>query len=257
MKLIGIIFGSLVAVFLSLGIIHFWGLGQRFLPYDNKFFESPKPWVIVPWEQAFFTEKDPNLVLLVRVFINESGQLLVSSNGEKIDLHALRQITASPTHPLLSELISKYRQQRFVIEVLSNVADIQLKLAEVLQPFAAAERFLIQSEYNNVLSATKELLPRLAYGSTPSDTMRFKSFLGLEILTAAPFKGDVYFTSLKINHRAAINERISEELQRRHKPIIVGPIYNIEEAKLVQSLGVAGIYVEKPEWLLQWLSEKK
>jgi hypothetical protein len=70
-----------------------------------------------------------------------------------------------------------------------------------------------------------------------------------------PFKGDLFFSALKIRGREAINEDIAKELKRRHKKIILGPLSGPEEANLALRLGADGLYAEKPEWLLQWLSQ--
>ena len=257
MRILGIIFSVLFMVTIALASIHFWGLSQPYLPYDNKFFTGDRPWVIAPWEQSFFIEQKKDLILWANVYRNQHMQLLVAPTAEKVLKSRERAQISNPTRPLLTELLQKFPTQKMILNIVDNVEEIQAQLEQALAAEKSSERIMIQSDFNNVLTATKDLLPRLVYGSTPSDTMRLKSFQSMWILSASPFKGDVFLSSLVVSKRKSLNEGIAEELHRRFKKIILGPLQNTEEAELALRLGADGLYAEKPEWLLQWLREKK
>jgi hypothetical protein len=256
MKLIALIFGTCVAVAMSLASVHFWGLSQIYIPYDNRFFQSGPTWLVVPWEQHFFAEKHPDLILYALVYPSQNQELLVAPTSEKTMKSRQREATASPARPLLTELLRQHPKQRFILNIDDNSEVIHELIGKALATEALSERIAIQSPYNNVLSSIKDLLPRMVYGSTPSDIMRLKSFDGMGILTATPFKGDLFFANLKLHQRQAITPAIAGELLRRNKKIILGPLTSIEEYQLALSLGAHGVFVEHPEWLLQELDKK-
>jgi hypothetical protein len=256
MKFVGLIIGSFAIVFMALASIHFWGLGQPYIAYENKFFEAKTPWVIVPWEQNFFLEQKNDLVLWANVYVSQAGVPLVAPSTEKVLKSRDREQSSSPARPLLSDLLKRFPNQRFILNVVDNVEGIQLQIAKALETEQKAERIMIQSDFNNVINSARELLPRMVFGSTPSDTMRLKSFEALGIVTACPFKGDVFLSSLIVSKRRTLNEKISQELHRRFKKIVLGPLKDIDEAQQALSLGADGLYTEKPEWLLQWLRDK-
>lgn len=257
MRLIAIIISVLTAVIMALASIHFWGVGQQYIPYENKFFQSPTPWVIAPWEQNFFLEQKKDLILWANVYATKDHVFLVAPTSERVLKNRDREQNPSPARPLLTDLLKKFPEARFILNITDNSEDIQIQVAQVLESEKSTERIMIQSDFNNVINSLKDLQPRMVYGSTPSDTMRLKSFQSVGILTAAPFKGDIYLAPLKLMQRSSINEGIAQELLRRFKKIIIGPLDKPEEAEQALSLGAQGLYTEKPEWLLQWLRDKK
>lgn len=255
LRFISLIIGSFLALFMILASARFWGQGQTYLPYENRFYTGAKPWVVVPWEQSFFLEKKPDLILWANVYQAGEDQILVAPSAETRDVSQQRDVVSSPARPPLADLIAKFPQSRFILNILDNKENIHQRIFKVLEKEANSERFLIQSDYNVVLTSIKSLLPRLVYGSTQADLMRFKSFQGMWILPATPFKGDAFITPLHYKERETINQEIKEELERRHKPLILGPLHNEDDVKQALSLGSEGLYVEKPEWALQWMSE--
>ena len=256
MRLLAIIIGCTVALLISLASVHFYGLGQKYRPFEHKFLSPPTPWVIAGWEQSFFQEKSPNLILLAQVYKNKDGAFLVAPSREKVSKNSEREQVASPSRPLLNDFLKQFPTQRLVLIITDNVEDIDLQIAKILEGESKSERILIQSDFNLVLESIKKQQPMLLYGGTPSDIMRFKSFQSIGILTAVPFKGDIYFAPLRLKKRETINSGINEELVRRYKKVILGPLHSKDEVELALSLGADGLYVENPEDALQVLSQK-
>lgn len=256
-RFILLIFGSFFTLAVVLLSTRLWGQGQQYLPYENRFFTAERPWVAVPWEQAFFLEKKPDLILWANVYQASEDLLLVAPSAEVRDVSQRREIVSSPARPALADLLARFPKSRFILNIIENKENIHERVVKLIEKDAASERYLIQSDYNVVINSIKKLLPRLVYGSTPADLMRFKSFQGMWILPATPFKGDVFITPLVYRGRDTINQEIKEELARRQKPVILGPLKSEDDVKQALSLGADGIYVERPEWALRWIDEKR
>lgn len=261
MRLLLTILATGAALAISLATIHFYGLGQTYHPFQHKFLSraaeqtgpSSKLMLFINWEHADLYLKIPDLILVAQVYKNKDGLFMVAPSNEKKIRD--RSATNSSQRPLLKDFLKSFPTQRLTLEITDNVEDIDLELSEALKPEAQTERILIQSNYNLVLESVKRLMPMMIYGSTMSDTMRFKSFQSLGIVTATPFKGDLYFTPLRVKNRAALTPEIGTELKRRYKPIVLGPLYDLQQVDLAQSLGADGLYFENPDVLLQWLSQ--
>ncbi len=253
MKLLAIIIGCTIALLMSLASIHYYGLGQHYRPLEHRFYQSKAPWIITGWEQSFFAEKNPDLILLASVYRTKSGTYLVAPSREKVLKNSDREQDPSPSRPKLSDFLTTYNKQRLILQLLDNAEDIDREMGAILTNEARTERILIQSEFNLVLESLKKIQPLMLYGATPSDVMRFKSFQSMGILTAVPFKGDIYFAPLKLKKKETLNPDIKAELQRRYKKIILGPLSNSEDLKAALDLGADGYYVENPEEALKLL----
>jgi hypothetical protein len=230
--------------------IRLWGESQTHKPFENTFFaaraEERLPLVIVPWEQKFFLEKNPNWILWIDVYRGEAEQLLVKPWADKdSDKKTLVQ-KPGPTRPLLKELLEKFPNTRFVVNCNDNVENIHLQLVQVIEEAKASDRVLIQSDYGTILTSAKKEKAMMVFGSTMGDLTRLKTYDSLYLLPAANFKGDVFFTSISYRNRETITAEISKELKRRHKKIILGPLSNKEEVDKALALGADGLFLADP-----------
>lgn len=252
MRLIFITFVTLLLVGMALLTTRLWGLGQRFVPFESAYFsQAEEVFVVIPWEQNFFLEKNPSYAFWADTYRGENNVLLVKPWADKNKLTKTLEKVESPTRPTLENLLKQFPQARFVINVNDNVEDIHKQVVQVLQNTDSKKRVLIQSDYNSILVSIKELEPLLVYGSTPADVTRLNSFYSIGILPATPFKGDVFFSPLVVLKVDALNEAISDELHRRYKKIILGPLKNKEELEKAKALKADGLFVEDPLLLAQ------
>lgn len=253
MKLFAIITGCIIVLLMSLASIHYYGLGQHYRPLEHRFYLPKTPWIITGWEQSFFSEKNPDLILLATVYRTNNGSYLVAPTREKSMKSSEREQEPSPSRPLLSDFLKQYSKQRLVLKLVDNTDNIDREVGALLKEEAQTERILVQSDYNLVLESLKKIQPLMLFGATPSDIMRFKSFQSMGILTAVPFKGDIYFAPLKLKKKKTLTAEMKAELQRRFKKIVLGPLANSEEIKTAIALGADGFYVENPEEALALL----
>ncbi len=218
---------------MSLGAIYFWGIGQVYPKYDHPFFSVPTPWVAVPHDFSQELKDHPQWIAWVDVFRDSHGTLVV----DKID---------SATN--LVEVLKEWKGRRIILNIKSNVEDIDRELAEFLPAYLDQSPILLQSEYDIILRSTKESLANLPFGSSQSDRLRLNSYQGMApwpggLLSAAPFHGDAFITPLKWKSVPLVNELLAREIHRRQKYLIIGPLMDLSELHLAQSLGADGVFI--------------
>lgn len=242
---------SLLLLGFFLTLVHFWGTSRNYPTYDSKFFAgSVAPLKVVPWQQEGFIKDDPSWALWADVYRGEENQIIVMpwiEHGKEVK--TLEKKT-NPTRPLLADLLKEFPERKFILNIVHNVENIHVQVAKIIDETASENRILLQSPYNVILDSIKQLKPLLTFGSTPADLVRLKSFSALKIVSAAPFKGDAYVGALGIKGVPSLDTEIVNELKRRHKKIILGPIFTKEELATAQSLGADGLFVEDPLILL-------
>jgi hypothetical protein len=243
MRLLGIILGTLFAVNMALASVYFWGLGRVFPKYNHPFFAEKTPWIILPLSWTEELSKYPNTIIWLNIFKEKNQTLSVLSENK------------DPGKNLaLSEVLNKVGNRRVIFNIISNVEDIDRQMLAFIKDSGKSEQILVQSDFDIILRAMKDQDANHPYGSSQSDRLRFNTFKGMALwsnglLPATPFKGDVYISPLKWKNISLINEQIRNELRRRQKFIILGPLTNKEEVNQAESLNPDGFYFGKKEAL--------
>jgi hypothetical protein len=239
MRFFAILIGSVVVMLMAFGAIHFWGLGQVYPKYDHAFFNGDKPWIALNYSQQKALEQNPQILVWIDVFRDAQRTLVVDS--------AKNELT-------LNDTLKKWSGRRIILNLSSNDEDLDRQLAEFLPPYMKKSPILLQSEFDIVLRATKEILDDLPYGSSQSDRMRFNAFAGMApwsggLISATPFRGDVYVSPLKWKNISLVNKMIVDEIHRRQKYVLIGPLQTKEELRQAQSLDADGYYLQNAQLL--------
>jgi hypothetical protein len=249
MRFFAVLFATIVVACMSLGIIYFWGMGRVYPKYDHPFFTPAKPWVVLPrtlFNDPSIQRRDPNFIEWIDVYRNKENTLVI----DKLE-----------STELLSEAMPKLKGRRVILNIASNVEDIDRQMSAFLAPYLENTSVLIQSEYDVVLRATKEESANMPFGSSQSDRLRFNTFEGMApwpggLLPATPFHGDIYISPLKWKNISLVNSRIVQEVHRRQKYVILGPLRQNSELEQAQSLAPDGFILENKDVLEQFLSSK-
>lgn len=248
MRLLQVTLGTAFVCLMLFISVRLWGEGQTYRPYESAFWHKNEasPFIIIPWEQNYFLEKNPNWILWADVYRGDNQDILVRPWIERdLKIKDLER-TPSPARPLLVELLKKYPQARWVINCNHNVQDIHLQLAKIFTETGSSEKIILQSDYNTILISTKDKAPLVLYGSTPADLTRLKVFDSLWLLPAAPFKGDLFISAFKYRNIPTLNRDIALELKKRFKKIILGPLSNETEIQQAMELSADGLFIVDP-----------
>lgn len=263
---------SLLVLGMILLTTRFWGLGQPYQEFQHPFFQNaPAQGVILKVTQdsqieeslkqkpdliAFWidveTSVDKKVIVFSRDF-SEKDLSIEAYRGPKSQSYTFAQLKVmQPTVMELHDLLSRHPQQRFVLNVLDNVENVHLWIREALQGLEPEKRILLQSNYNVIMSSIKEMEPFWLYGCSQADLMRFLTFESMGILPATPFHGDVFIAPQKILNRPAYNEDILQEIRRRHKKILLGPVTTKEGFDYVSHMKPDAFLIENLSDFLKW-----
>jgi len=248
MRFLAISISTVVFLGIAAGMLYFWGMGRVFPKYEHSFFEGPRPILVVPWsfENALVTNK--NAILWADIYANSKDSLLVGPWGENEKNLKTRDDFPSLDRPLLVDLFRKYPGRKFILNIVSNTTNIHAQILDVAKEMIQKKNIAIQSEYDIVIRATKESFSDLPYGSSQSDRLRFNAFQSLApwpggLLPATSFRGDFYFAPLVWRKIPMMSPDIVNELHRRQKIILLGPLFSKSDLERAQSLGVDGYLV--------------
>lgn len=271
MRVLFISIVSVIVLFVVLLTSRLWGLGQQYPDFQHPFFENVAlPAVILKVENEKELEeaiqKKADVMIWLDVATTNDQKLIVFATDltpQKMSIEAYRgpKSLAYPLQQLknmhpeiqeLREIVAKYAQQKFVLNILDNVQGVHTGLVEVLKDLSAEKRILLQSNYNVIMTSVKELEPFWLYGCSQADLMRFLTFESMWILPATPFKGDVYISPFVLLGRPAFHESTLEEVRRRKKKIILGPALDKKEFDDAVRMKADAIIVENLSDYLEW-----
>jgi hypothetical protein len=223
------------------------GVSSSYQKYEHPFWKASDEilWVI-PWEQAFFKEKMPNLILFVDVSMNDNEQLLaIPWIDRKTPVKKLPQ-EISQTRPELNTLLMEHSDLRFAVSVNDNRLDVQTRLIEAISKAQASDRVIIVSDYSSIIKSTKVLNPTWLFSLTTNELVKLQFFDQLQLVHSAQIDGDVLFSELKIRGKSSLSPEMVSELQRRFKKVILGPISSRAELEQAQLLKPNGFFVNDP-----------
>jgi hypothetical protein len=242
-----VILGITASIFAS---IRMWGENQTFKAFESAYFaprENEKlPLIVVPWEQNFFLEQNPNWILWADVYRGEANQVLVKPWAEKDRFKKELIGTPGPTRPLLLDLLNKFPRTRFVVNCNDNVENIHLQIMQIISEAGAKDRVLFQSDYANILVSAKEVNPMMVFGSSMADLTRLKTYDSLFLLPASNFNSDVFFSPIVYRNRETITTDIAKEIHRRMKRIFLGPLTTKDEVLKALSFDADGLFLADP-----------
>lgn len=240
-----------VVVFLTCALV--WvvffirGASSSYQKFEHAFWQNSDEllWVI-PWEQAFFKEQHPQVILFVDVAMNSQEQLLAIPWIDRNKPAKNLPQEMSQTRPELSQLLEQHQSLRFAISVNDNRLNVQTRLIEAIEKAKASSRVVIISNYSSIIRSTKEQQPQWLYSLTTNELVKLQFFDQLHLTQSAQIQGDVLFSGLKIRDKSPLTKKMTDELRRRFKKIIIGPLNNADELKEANSLQPDGYFVSDP-----------
>lgn len=212
MKLIALSLAALVATVMIFATIRFWGLGQPVTVYDSDF-----------WKLDGATNSIPSLILNAKTpadLENPQVQFIALDVTERdSSLWCFDNLS-------LTEVLKKYPQKHFFLNLKTNVSDVHEKAAAAIDEAQADKRVAIASEYDIILTALHKMKPTLIYGTSQSDLMKLAVYSDLLIAPATPMHADFAYLPLKHRNQDVLDESMIKELRRRKMHIFIYGIHS-------------------------------
>ncbi len=275
-----------LAVFMALLMTRIWGLGQNESPFQHEYFASTSPFIVAKQDQLKAMEEAVRLrsdiILWVDARMSADGQVYLLDRtedqkflnsqmkkqrmqpdqkilkGGKLSDYSLAELQDFYKNlPLLKDAYGQFPKQRFIVNVIDNVFDVNDAVIKALKDENPNSRTFIQSDTLVVMTSIKDSKPEWVYGTSQADLMRFLSFNSMWILPSTQYKGDVFISPFQIVGRPAFNDEVIGEMRRRNKRIFLGPISQRAQFDEAKRLNADGYISENPSQLLQWLDQSQ
>lgn len=158
--------------------------------------------------------------------------------------------------PTLAEVLHAFPQQRFVVELKADEAQVARALCAALHDLGAEERVLVASFHEGALVAFRSACPEVAT-SASSVEVTWYWLLHLARLGALSTPS---FDALQVPRRfgpvGLVDERFVERARSRGLPVHVWTINEEEDMERLLDLGVDGIMTDSPDRLLAILRRR-
>ncbi len=232
-------------------LIAFRGASASLVPNSIEAFAtaarlSPK---IILWADIVMTGDDHIIVSSNKTLHREGVPTLVSF----FKYSELPKLRNSEPIPKLQELLSKFPDHRFVLNVRDYRPGLDGKLASILDETKAGGRVLIQSEVDGILRDLRTLRPELIFGTSQAQITQLLMLVPFALESLAPLKGDVYVSEATRGESNLVNARIVREIHRRGRKIFVGPVDDLKTVSELREMGVDGLITTKPEAYVDFL----
>lgn len=285
MQILKVIFGTLLLIICAIFSLRFYGLGKMPQIFAHPILERERPWIIA-WGGdldagpshsriafAGAVSRVPGVFLGASVLMSAdkrffvfSPELLSGLSGDirtsgdmrggtrtrglsdQSDREILEADLGNGQKPLrLEEFLEEFGQTPLLLWVEDNIENVDLRLEPILKKYADKSNLLIHSEFDNVIKSLKKLLPTQLYGTGVGQRVRLLMLSSLWLEPVAAIEGDFLVTPLRDRGIKSISEEMKEELDRRQKLLILGPLKSPEENDEALSFGASGYISAFPE----------
>lgn len=247
MRIIVVTICSLTVFFLGLLTVKFWGKAQTFPEYNHAMLQeqsSPIEFFKPNYDhlsEALASTK--NLFLDVTVTFDQ--KLVIPkrkfvATEKPIKLFKYDEIKSDVL--LVTDLKNRLINRKIIFNMVDNARAIHETFLFDLKAMGMdkGDTFIVTSQYEAPIKALKELAPAFVYGSTQPEILKIVAMQSMYVLEAVSIRADVIIHPLKIRNQLFYNDEILQELKRRHKKIIIGPIAE-EELPMARQLNPFGI----------------
>lgn len=247
MRIIVVTICSLAVFFLGLLTVKIWGKGQVYPEYSHAMLkEQGAPIEFYKPSYDHLNEalaSDRNLFLDVTVTFDQ--KLVIPkrkfvATERPIKLFKFEEIQKDVL--LVTDLKERLLKRKTIFNFVDNARAIHETFIFDLKAMSMdkGDNFIVTSQYEAPIKALKELAPAFVYGSTQPEILKIVAMQSMYVLEAVSIRADVIIHPLKIRNQLFYNDEILQELKRRHKKIIIGPISN-EELPQARQLNPYGI----------------
>jgi hypothetical protein len=244
MRVIFVSLGVLFVVFLCVLITKFWGKSQSFVDYSHPFTASAPADLrfVKPSYEKLEAAIESESPLFLDVGITRDGKLVLPKADFKKPIRNADLSEIKDQVLLLSDFSEKLRSRRIIFNILDSVIAVHEVFVHGMKEigYEKGENFLVTSEYEQPVKTLKELMPSWLYGSSRPEILKIMAMQSMFVLEAATIRADFVIHPLMIRKQKFFNDDLLNELKRRHKRFIVGPIspQDEAEARLLQPFAV-------------------
>lgn len=228
-----LIFSTLIALFVTavmFFMIKIWGQSQPVTTYDHPFLNQLQNSQSTGQPTQFqlakpYQDISPNEPHFLNIGITRDNQWVLTPSPEFL-VHAKTWEQIKDHAQKLEDVLAKIKNKSLILNLVDNPADYETSFLELLTKHDLAEgkTLIFTSPYEVPLKNMKEKNPTWLLGSSQPEVLKLKTMEGLFLIEATTLRADIVIEPLKINHQQIFTPDVVDELKRRRKQFIVGPV---------------------------------
>lgn len=245
MRILLVTIGTLFISFICFWIVKFWGLSQTYNDFKHPMYSQelqqdlPAIQFIKPTFGNLETEIKSEKNLYLDVAVTQDQKLVAPKrrwlSGEK-PLRYLNSGDILKDIVVLENFKTDLKNKKIIFNIIENTQAVHENFVYNMQKMGLEKgfNFIVTSPYEAPIKALKEIAPAYIYGSTQPEILKIIAMQSMYVLEAANIRADMIIHPLKIKNQDFFNEALVNEMIRRHKRIIVGPIPSSEIEKAIK-----------------------
>ena len=255
MRLILVTTGSLIVCFIIFWTIKFWGRSQIYANYQHPlfayskviqgpvFFEKPAPEMV---EKLLDTESN----LYLDTATTEDGKLVVAKKKWDSKMKPIRYSNYENIKSdviLLIDVKEKLKKRKLIFNISENAQAGHIIFIEELKKMGLdkGENLIVTSPYEAMAKALKEEAPALLFASTQPEILKITAMKSMHLIEALQLRADIVIHPIFIKNETFFDSELMNEIKRRHKRFIVGPVSSAAEIESAKALNPWGVLVSR------------
>lgn len=261
MRLVGISLGAVLVAAMVWGIMWFWGGSQTYKPYDHPLMNwthpEGQPLQALSTddldEAKDFLAKNPDGILYLNLKVSKDGLLFTTKPGALDFITKLQQENPNeytgnknfyydfaylkkhaPDLILVDDWIT-LKPKFWIFNIVDNAMDIDKHITIWFEKNNFADKAVITSDADIVISSLKDKNPLWIYGTSLSDLTKLLTMTSVKLQALVGFKRDYFITPVTLNNREAINPKLIIEMKKRFKKVAIGPITTNQELEIAKT----------------------
>lgn len=251
MRIIVVTLATLFVFFIGLLTVKFWGKSQTYTEYKHAMLQ------LQPAPTEFLRPNYKQLNEAIRTAKNIYLDVTVTFDQKLVIPKRKWLATEKPVRLFKYDeikndllLVVDLKEQLINKKIIFNLVDNAQAIHETFMfdmkqmGMEKGENFIVTSQYEAPIKALKEIAPALVYGSTQPEILKIVAMQSMYLLEAVTIRADIIIHPLKIRNQIFFNDEIVQEMSRRRKKIIIGPISSEElnEARQLKPFAIISNY---------------
>lgn len=250
MRIIQAILASLFVCVVVFFTVKFWGLSQPYSDYKHPFFETSEVIIFKKPQHAqvdqALVNTNENIYLDIANTKDQKVVIVATNTDQSLDhtKDIRNKMYADVEKDVL--LLSKYKDQlqkrKIIFNIVENAIAGHLIFIDEIKALGLdkTQNFIVTTPYEVLARSIKEEQPTFLYGTSQPEILKLKAMESLGLIEAATVRADILLYPLTYYKQPFYTETLQNELKRRFKKVIVGPVSSaeIDEAKKLNPFGI-------------------